>query len=124
MEPKILKSEKEYEAALVQLQKHMHAKPGTARGDRLELWAKLVEDYEDTHYQIAPPDPVEAIMFRMEQADLKPRDLEPYLGSKSRVSEVLSRKRGLTLSMIRRLHQGLGIPLESLIAKQTRLEPA
>ena len=117
MEPKILKTEEEYEAALVQLHKHMHAKPGTAKADRLELWAKLVEDYENVHYPIEAPDPVDAILFRMEQANLKPKDLEPYLGSKSKISEVLSRKRSLTLSMIRKLHRGLGIPAEALLAE-------
>ncbi len=121
MEPKILKTDKEYKAALVQLQKLMHAKPGTQKADRLELWARLIEDYEDVHYQIEPPDPIEAILFRMDQENLKPRDLEPYLGSKSKVSEVLSRKRALTLSMIRKLHYGLGIPAEVLLAEQ--LEP-
>lgn len=121
MEPKILKTEEEYEAALVQLQKHMHAKPGTARADRLELWAKLVEDYENIHHPVDAPDPVDAIRFRMEQTDLAPKDLEPYLGGGSRTSEVLSRKRPLTLAMIRKLHRGLGIPAESLLAEQ--LEP-
>ncbi len=117
MEPKILKTEKEYKAALAELYKHMHAKPGTQQADRLELWAKLVEDYENVHYPVEPPDPIEAILFRMDQQNLKPKDLEPYLGSKSKVSEVLSRKRTLTLSMIRKLHSGLGIPAEVLLAE-------
>ncbi|MCD8351751.1 MAG: hypothetical protein LUC93_14175 [Planctomycetaceae bacterium] len=117
MEPKILKTEKDYKAALVELQKHMHSKPGTQRSDRFELWAKLIEDYENVHYPVEPPDPIEAILFRMDQEDLKPKDLEPYLGSKSKVSEILSRKRTLTLSMIRKLHSGLGIPAEVLLAE-------
>ncbi len=121
MEPKILKTDKEYKAALVQLQKLMHAKPGTQKADRLELWARLIEDYEDVHHPIDPPDPIEAILFRMDQENLKPKDLGPYLGNKSKVSEVLSRKRALTLSMIRKLHYGLGIPAEVLLAEQ--LEP-
>lgn len=118
MEPKILKTEAEYEAALAQLQKLMHAKPGTPKADRLELWAKLIEDYENIHHPIETPDPVEAILFRMEQENLKAKDLGPYLGSKSKISEVLSRKRALTLPMIRKLHRGLGIPAEVLLADQ------
>lgn len=118
MEPKILKTEAEYEAALMQVQKLMNAKPGTPKSDRFDLWAKLVEDYENAHYPIEPPDPIDAILFRMEQQGLKPKDLEPYLGNKSKVSEVLSRKRRLTLSMIRKLHRGLGISAETLLAEQ------
>lgn len=118
MEPKILKTDAEYKAALVQLQKLMHSKPGTSKADRLELWAKLIEDYENIHHSIETPDPVAAILFRMEQEDLQPKDLGPYLGGKSKVSEVLSRKRTLTLSMIRKLHRGLGIPAEALLAEQ------
>ncbi len=118
MEPKILKTDADYKAALMQLQKLMHAKPGTPKANRLELWAKLIEDYENIHHPIEAPDPVEAILFRMEQENLKPKDLGPYLGSKSKISEVLSRKRTLTLSMIRKLHRGLGIPAEVLLAEQ------
>lgn len=118
MEPKILKTDAEYKAALVQMQKLMHASPGTPKADRLELWAKLVEDYENIHHPVEAPDPVEAILFRMEQEDLKPKDLGPYLGNKSKISEVLSRKRTLTLSMIRKLHCGLGIPAEALLAER------
>jgi len=75
----------------------------------------LAEDYENKHYPIAPPDPVDAIQFRMDQMGLTRKDMEPYLGSRGRVSEVLNRKRGLSLDMIRRLHKGLAIPLESLV---------
>lgn len=117
MEPKILKSDADYKAALVQMQKIMHARPGTPKADRLELWAKLIEDYENIHHPIGAPDPVAAIAFRMEQENLKPKDLTQYLGSKSKVSEVLSRKRSLTLTMMRKLHQGLGIPAEALLAE-------
>jgi HTH-type transcriptional regulator/antitoxin HigA len=117
MEPKILKTDAEYKTALAQLQKLMHSKPGTQKADRLELWARLVEDYENARYPVESPDPVAAILFRMEQENLKPKDLEPYLGSKSKISEVLSRKRTLTLSMIRKLHSGLGIPAEALLAE-------
>ena len=118
MEPKILKTDADYKAALVQLQKLLHAKPGTPKADRLELWAKLVEDYENIHCSIEAPDAVAAILFRMEQENLKPEDLGSYLGGKSKVSEVLSRKRALTLSMIRKLHRGLGIPAEVLLTEQ------
>ncbi len=118
MEPKILKTDAEYKAALAQLHRLMHAKPGTPRADRLELWAKLIEDYENIHHHMEAPDPVEAILFRMEQENLKPGDLGPFLGSKSKISEVLSRKRTLTLSMMRKLHRGLGIPAEVLLAGQ------
>ena len=121
MEPKILKTDAEYKAALMQLQKLMQAKLGTPKADRLELWAKLIEDYENIHYPIEAPDPVAAILFRMEQEDLKFKDLGPYLGSKSKISEVLSRKRTLTLSMIRKLHRGLGIPAEALLAEQAEM---
>lgn len=117
MDPKILKTEAEYHAALAELHRHMHARPGSAKAERLELWAKLIEDYEEAHCPVLPPDPVAAIAFRMEQESLKPKDLMPYLGSKSKVSEVLSRKRALTLSMIRKLHRGLGIPAEVLLAE-------
>lgn len=116
MEPKILKTDTDYTTALVQMQRLLHAKRGTSKADRLELWAKLIEDYENIHYPIEAPDPVEAILFRMEQENLKPKDLGPYLGSKSKISEVLSRKRTLSLSMIRKLHRGLGIPAEALLA--------
>lgn len=118
MEPKILKTDADYKAALAQLQKLMHSKPGTPKADRLELWAKLIEDYENIHHPIEAPDPVAAILFRMEQENLKPKDLGPYLGGKSKISEVLSRKRTLTLSMIRKLHSGLGIPAEALLAER------
>jgi HTH-type transcriptional regulator / antitoxin HigA len=81
----------------------------------LELLAALIEIYDEKHAPIPPPDPIEAIRFRMEQEDLRPQDLVPLLGSRSRVSEVLNGKRPLTLTMIRRLHQSLGIPAEVLL---------
>jgi len=87
----------------------------TTKGDRLEMIALLIKAYENKHYPISPPNPIDAIKFRMEQDGLNRRDLEPYLGSKSRVSEILNNKRNLTINMIRRLHTGLNIPLESLI---------
>ncbi len=90
--------------------------------DRLELLALLVRDYEDKHYPIDMPDPVEAITFRMEQMGLTRKDLERYIGSRSKVSEVLSGKRRLSLSMIRALHEGLGIPAEVLLGRPDRPE--
>lgn len=115
MKPKVLKSEAEYDEALAIIDTLMSAKPGSPEGELLELWVVLVEEYERRHYPIELPDPVDAIRFRMEQADLTPGDLVPFIGSKSKVSEVLSGRRGLSLAMIRRLHAGLGIPYDVLI---------
>ena len=91
------------------------ARQGIPDGDRLEILSTLVEAYEEQHYQIPAPDPVEAIKYYMESRGLSCKDLEPYVGSRARVSEILNRKRPLSLSMIRNLHQGLGIPAEILI---------
>jgi HTH-type transcriptional regulator/antitoxin HigA len=93
----------------------MDARPGTPQADELDLLAALVEIYEDEAFPIDEPDPVEAIRFRMEQQGLKPRDLVPYMGSRSKVSEVLSGHRGLSLNMIRRLSTALGIPTDVLV---------
>ncbi|MBI5831132.1 MAG: ImmA/IrrE family metallo-endopeptidase [Armatimonadetes bacterium] len=117
MSPKVLKTEAEYEQALAIISSLLSAEDGTPEADALELWSKLVRDWEEEHYPIPLPDPVDAIVFRMEQQGLTRADLEPFLGGKSRVSEVLSRKRTLSLSMIRRLHRGLGIPAEVLLAE-------
>lgn len=89
--------------------------PGSEDGDRFEILLTLVEAYESKHFPIAPPDPIEAIRFRMEQGGLTVKDLVPSIGQPNRVYEVLNRKRGLTLEMIRNLHRNLGIPAESLI---------
>lgn len=112
-----IKSEQDYAHALARIDELMDAEADTPEADELEVLATLVEAYEDKRFPIESPDPVEAILFRMEQMDLTRKDLEPYLGSRHRVSEVLNRKRELSLSMIRRLHEGLGIPLENLIGK-------
>jgi HTH-type transcriptional regulator / antitoxin HigA len=120
MRPKVIKTTAEYEAALTRVDALMSAIPDTPEGDELELWVHLVEAYEDARYPIAPPDPVEAIRFRMEQQGLKAADLIPYLGSKSRVSEVLGGRRTLSLSMIRKLHEGLGIPSDVLLRQPRR----
>ena len=93
--------------------------PGTPQGDRLDVLTTLIQAYEARHFPIDAPDPVEAIKFRMEQQGLSVKDLEPIIGQRNRVYEVLNRKRPLTLAMIRRLHSSLGIPAEVLIAEAT-----
>ncbi len=115
MNPKLIKSEEEYEKALERINELMDAGPGSSESDELELWTTLVMLYEKENFPVEMPDPVEAIKFRMEQQGLRQKDLIPYIGSASKVSEVLSGKRGLSRSMIRRLHEGLGIPAEVLL---------
>ena len=114
---KIIKTKKDYGVALENIESLMdrNSKPGSSDANKLELLFLLIKDYEEKHFPVEAPDPIEAILFRMEQEGLQPRDLIPYIGSRSKVSEVLSRKRQLTLTMIRALHEGLGIPIESLI---------
>ena len=126
MTAKLIKTRQEYRAALRRVEEIMDARPGTAEGDELELLAAIIEIYEEKHAPVPPPDPIEAIRFRMEQESLRPQDLVPLLGSRSRVSEVLNGKRSLTLTMIRRLHQSLGIPAEVLLGetKHARLRTA
>lgn len=115
MKPKIIKSEAEYEAVLAHVESLMDAAPGSPEEEELELFALLVEQYEKENYPIDLPDPVDAILFRMEQQGLTRKDLIPYLGSAGKVSEVLNRKRPLSLTMIRHLHEGLGIPADILL---------
>ena len=115
MKPKIIKTEPDHEAALGRIAELFHAKPGTPEGDELELLTVLVEQFEREAFPIGLPTPIAAIKFRMGQQGLKSKDLVPYLGSPSKVSEILNGKRPLTLSMIRRLNEGLGIPAEVLI---------
>jgi len=117
MKPKLIKSEKAYGEALRYLERLMSSNPGTPRFERLEQCVHLVEHYESEHYPINPPDPVSAIKFRLEQMELASKDLVPLLGSKSKVSEVLNRKRKLSLAMIRSLAAGLNIPLQNLIGE-------
>jgi len=117
MKPKIIKTEAKHKAALARIEKIFAAKPGTPEGDEFELLTMLVEKYEQETVPIGPPDPVAAIRFRMEQQHLKNRDLIPYIGSASKVSEVLSGRRSLSIAMIRNLAQGLGISAEVLIGK-------
>ena len=115
MDIKPIRTKKEYEAALKEIERLFHAAPGTPDADRLEVIGALVEAYEDEHYSIPLPDPIEAILHYMESRGLTRADLEQYIGSRARVSEILNRKRPLTLSMIQRLHEGLGIPAEVLV---------
>ena len=117
MEPRIIKTEAQYRAALAEVERLATEDPvaGSADGDRLELLAKLVEDYEKERYKFARPDPVEAILFRMEEQGLRQKDVAALLGGKNRASEVLARKRPLTLPMVRALSESLRIPAEMLI---------
>ncbi len=110
-----IKTEKDYRKALLRIDGLMDAAPNTEAGDELDVLATLVEAYERDHFAIKSPDPVEAILFRMEQMGLDRKALEPFLGGRSRVSEVLNKKRSLSMNQIRKLHDGLGIPLENLI---------
>lgn len=115
MKIRILKTEKEYEKALERLDEIFDASENTPKGDEAELLMLLIENYEDQHFPINLSDPIEAIKFRMEQLGLKQQDLAKIIGYKSRVSEIFSRKRKLTLKMIRNLHEQLNIPYESLM---------
>jgi len=116
MKLKPVKNDRELNRALKRIDELWGAKTNTPKGDELDVLMLLVEKYEDEHYAIPASDPIEAIKFLMEQNSLSRKDLEPYIGSSGRVSEVLGRKRNLTLAMIRKLHEGLKIPYESLIA--------
>ena len=115
MEIRPIKTEADYQSALKEIERLFGAEPDTLEGDRLEVLATLVEAYEDEHYAIPSPDPVEAINYFMESRGLTRADIEPYIGSRARVSEVLNRKRPLTLSMIQRLNAALGIPADILV---------
>lgn len=115
MNIKPVKTEKDYQKALKRLETIFDSRPGTKEGDELDVLALLIEKYEDEHYPIEAPDPIEAIKFRMEQMGYKQKDLAEIIGYKGRVSEILNRKRKLTLEMIRNLHEKLHIPLESLV---------
>ncbi len=112
-----IKTEKDYDAALQLIEELWESEEGTAEGDRLDIMITLVDAYEQINHPIYPPDPISAIEFHMDQNELTRSDLEEYIGTRARVSEVLNRKRGLSIEMIRNLHEGLGIPLESLIAR-------
>src|SRR6266699_209473 len=114
-EIKPIRTKRDYEAALTEIERLWGAKADTPEGDRLDVLATLIDAYETEHYPMDPPDPIEAIKFRMEQQGLTRKDLEPLIGTRTRVAEVLNRKRSLSIAMIRRLHERLGIPAEVLI---------
>ena len=115
MDIKPIKTEQDYAAALERIDELMDAELGTPEGDELDILATIVSAYEDKNFPIGLPDPVEAILFRMKQMGFKRKDLEPFIGDRGRVSEILNRKRCLSITMIRELHAGLNIPLENLI---------
>jgi len=115
MEIRPIKTEQDYNSAVRRIELLWGAKKDTPQGDEMDLLVTLVESYEMKHYPIAPPDPVDAIKFRMEQMDMTKADLIQYIRSQSRVSEILNRKRKLTLSMIKSLYKGLRIPAEILL---------
>ncbi|UWL61660.1 helix-turn-helix domain-containing protein [Brucella pseudintermedia] len=115
IELKPIRTEADYDAALAEVERLWGAKSGTPDGDRLDVLATLIEVYEAKNYPMDPPDPIEAIRFRMEQQGLTRKDLEPMIGPRNRVADVLNRKRGLSIEMIRQLHDHLGISAEVLI---------
>ncbi|MBO0765693.1 MAG: helix-turn-helix domain-containing protein [Hyphomicrobiaceae bacterium] len=114
-ELKPIRTDADHDAALREVGRLWGAKFGTPKGDRLDILITLIEAYEDEHYSMNLPDPIEAIKFRMEQQGLTRKDLEPMIGSRTRVAEVLNRKRNLSIAMIRRLNEELGIPAEVLV---------
>ena len=121
MKAKVLKTERDHKAALAYVESLMEqTSPDEAE---LELWSLLVENYEESHFPIETPDPIQAIQFRLEQAGLQTSDLLPYLQSKSKISEVMNRKRPLSLSMIRSLHEGLKIPASILVQETITTRP-
>jgi HTH-type transcriptional regulator/antitoxin HigA len=115
MNIEIIKTKTQYQKALMRFEEIFLAKTDTKEGKEAQLLALVIKDYEDKHYKIGAPDPVEAIKFRMEQMNLSKKELGEILGHSSRVSEVLNRQRKLTLEMVRNLHEKLNIPLESLV---------
>jgi HTH-type transcriptional regulator/antitoxin HigA len=121
---KPIKSETDYDEMLLEIEKLFDAQPGTPEADHLEILTSLVESYENQHYAIPLPDPVEAIKYFLESRGLSRKDLERYLGSRARVSEIMNRKRPLSLEMIRQLNRNLGIPAEVLIQSYDLYKPA
>ena len=117
MEIKVIKTEKDYNKALKRLEEVFDAPVNSSQGDEAELLTILIENYEEEHYPIEAPDPIEAIRFRMEQMNMSKKDLAEVIGYKSRVSEILNRKRKLSLNMIRKLHKKLRIPYDSLLTE-------
>ncbi len=123
-ELKPIRTKADYERALMQLEALWGAKSGTRDGDRLDILATLIDAYEAEHYPMDPPDPIEAVKFRIEQQGLSRKDLEPLIGTRTRVAEILNRKRSLSISMIRRLHEQLGISAEVLIRPSQKSKAA
>ncbi len=123
-EIKPIRSEADHAAALAEVERLWGARSGTPEGDRLDILATLIDAYEAEHHPIDPPDPIEAIKFRMEQQGLTRKDLEGILGTRTRVAKVLNRRRGLSIAMIRRLHEKLGISAEVLIRPTRRDQTA
>lgn len=123
-ELKPIRTKADYKRALAEVERLWGARNGTPEGDRLDILATLIDAYETEHYPMDPPDPVEAIRFRMEQQGLSRKDLEPLIGTRTRVAEVLNRKRSLSIGMIRRLHDHLGIPADVLIRPSRKKKAA
>lgn len=123
-EIKPIRTKADYEAALAMVERLWGAKSGTRDGDRLDVLATLIDAYEAARYPMDLPDPIDALKFRMEQLGLSRKDLEPLIGTRTRVAEVLNRKRSLSIAMIRRLHNVLGIPAEVLIRTTSRQRAA
>jgi HTH-type transcriptional regulator/antitoxin HigA len=121
---KPIRSEADYERTLAEVARLLGARSGTPKGDRLDILATLIDAYEGKNYPMDPPDPIEAIKFRMEQQGLTRKDLEPIIGTRTRIAEVLNRKRGRSIGMIGRLHSRLGIPAEILIRPPRRKSAA
>jgi HTH-type transcriptional regulator/antitoxin HigA len=117
MDVRPIRTQRDHAAALRRIDELMDAEPGSVESDELDILATLVQVYEDRHFPIADPNPLDAIRFRMDQLGLTRKDLEPLLGSRGRVSEVLNGRRSLSIQMIRTLHRELGIPLESLVGR-------
>ena len=115
-----IKTEKDYKKALRTIEEIWGARKNTLEGDRLDVLITLVDAYEAAHHPIYPPDPVAAIEFHMDQNCLERSDIEKYIGTRARVSEIMNGRRGLSIEMIRSLHEGLGIPLESLVGRSKK----
>ena len=120
-ELKPIRTKADYDSALAEVEVLWGSRSGTPKGDRLDILATLIEAYETKHFPMDPPDPIEAILFRMEQQGISRKDLESMIGTRARVAEVLNRKRGLSIEMIRQLHDRLGISADVLI-RPSRLD--
>jgi HTH-type transcriptional regulator / antitoxin HigA len=121
---KPIRTKADYKVALAEVERLWGARSGTPKGDRLDVLATLIDAYETQHYPMDPPDPIDAIQFRMEQQGLTRKDLEPLIGTRARVAEIMTRKRNLSIDMIRRLHEQLGISDEVLIRPTRESETA